>query len=1359
MAADLSDQNRAKADQLVHHFYAKTVAVISQARGAEAAASIGTPSVGGTNAAAGPPESDRRTVSGATKTRRSNKWFNLELPDPEAFRSQLKTWRTVSSSLPSASSPSSSSSATHPEPASSGGPPPLVLQVVLDSSDLTSNQTVVLSDQRGRRVRVEPPASHHQQQQNQYGHAIARPASAAGYGRRAISPYPPPTSATGAGAVHGAYRPGTSSAGTRSPARGSVSANAMPPIVLEQWTLDLVPVAAPSTAESRSRRKGETGEVSPPHPGSSDPSPLSSGTASTSYSYPSATAPAPTSAPAVPPPTAIELATVYKHSILHFRTLYSLVRTLPAYTLARTLARRRKGLATTLGGGGARRGEGGAGESRDREHSTTRTGGIPRNGAGLSVGVRLQAGSKAHSSSADQPPVSAATPIDDVHQDEEVIAVNVPLDGAEDSSVAAWTARGGPGGAETGGRTRKTTEQIVFPGVVTPFGALVLSLEYRTNTDFAVEDIETLLSSRFIDEDFFRPTVARYTSTAGPRDPPVPDEVVRPGSLPISAAFQPRAATERTTSGSPSGLRRETGSAVPSPPDQQAYAYPAARRPSEPANEPPQTAPPSRRELIVRAATAPLPVPGSLPRPSSLASGSATSSRYGGEGGGRAGEEVTGTTGPSSATAVAGTPSTGLGAGGHVEPAFISLSRARGASFGGSGSGIGSGIQRSSPLSGSPGDSGTSALPPAGGTAPVVGSLPRRASLTSSGASGSPIFRPGSYVGAAPGLSSSPSQGFGYGYGHAFSYSGSAAGIIRQQPASGSPSSQHSFNMSRSPLAGPPTFPGGASGPAPAPRPIAQSVRTSSFTGGGAYGSQGSYTASRSYGRTGSSAGSAEWPAGAPGGGGGPESLSRRSTASRLSFGAAGSPAIAAVAAGRSSRLGTMMRQHDEGRFPLTASTSAPTTSAAKRFLNDGKPPEDAAEIEDFLSMLDSKPDLRALDSSRSLPATSGARSVVMSKRDVDEQLRMLKSSVFGNVSGTSGESPSPPTFTSSLAVMPGAAGISASPRASSGLSALRRQTSRLSIEEHPAEELAAEAAAAAAAAAATTQPVQFSPVRERLSPPSLSAADNGGNGSNGGNGLDRTPRGGYRTLKRDILVSPTLSATSSSTALPPPLSGESPLHLEPRFLPLPMSSTTSPLASPRHQPHAPPFPCIVPSAAQPYPPLPYPPATTTTDSTATNPIPFGPYISHASRQPMGPPRTQAGETAFGLSTIESERTSMAASVSSLSTRGEGDGDQENSYRGEEEAVGRLELDDSPALSQEAHHEEMRGRPAWSALPPQDAEADDEDIGVLAAAAIRHSRDPTPAARQHATGYFAGSSRRSRSRGGAISPPDMPWMA
>lgn len=77
----------------------------------------------------------------------------------------------------------------------------------------------------------------------------------------------------------------------------------------------------------------------------------------------------------------------------------------------------------------------------------------------------------------------------------------------------------------------KVVETVTWPAVSTPFGYvdircyrklcrmlishdlssyLHLECTYRLNAEFAVEDIETLLSSRFIDEDFFKPTVARY---------------------------------------------------------------------------------------------------------------------------------------------------------------------------------------------------------------------------------------------------------------------------------------------------------------------------------------------------------------------------------------------------------------------------------------------------------------------------------------------------------------------------------------------------------------------------------------------------------------------------------------------------------------------------------------------------------------------------------------------------------------------------------------------------------------------------------------------------------------------------------
>lgn len=200
--------------------------------------------------------------------------FNLELSDNELFRTELRAWRNVSHLLSAAPSPSSSApySAAPSSASSSQSPiPPMVLEVVLDVSDLTPNQVLVRSDQKGRRIRVD--------------------------GGRA-------TSAAVARARSGATSPIPISPGVRSPRSASGSNSQAPPVVLERWILSL-------------------------HP-SSHPSP------SSSYSSPS-----PSASTAA---TQIELPTVYKHSILHFRTLFSLVRTLPAYSLQRKLAKRRVGV-------------------------------------------------------------------------------------------------------------------------------------------------------------------------------------------------------------------------------------------------------------------------------------------------------------------------------------------------------------------------------------------------------------------------------------------------------------------------------------------------------------------------------------------------------------------------------------------------------------------------------------------------------------------------------------------------------------------------------------------------------------------------------------------------------------------------------------------------------------------------------------------------------------------------------------------------------------------------------------------------------------------------------------------------------
>ena len=115
----------------------------------------------------------------------------------------------------------------------------MVLDIILDTVGMTPNQVLVLSDQRGRRVRVDS------------------------------SPSPPSSTAS-------------PSSGVRSPRI------TRPNVVLERWTLSLVP---------------------------------------------------PFHAPQPP-----ELPSVYKQAIVLFRTLFTLVRALPAWGLYRRLARRRAGV-------------------------------------------------------------------------------------------------------------------------------------------------------------------------------------------------------------------------------------------------------------------------------------------------------------------------------------------------------------------------------------------------------------------------------------------------------------------------------------------------------------------------------------------------------------------------------------------------------------------------------------------------------------------------------------------------------------------------------------------------------------------------------------------------------------------------------------------------------------------------------------------------------------------------------------------------------------------------------------------------------------------------------------------------------
>lgn len=636
---------------------------------------------------------------------------------------------------------------------------------------------------------------------------------------------------------------------------------------------------------------------------------------------------------------------------------------------------------------------------------------------------------------------------------------------------------------------------------------------------------------------------------------------------------------------------------------------------------------------------------------------------------------------------------------GGVEPAFISLSRAR------SGTNI-TGIQRASP---SPSLQG--------GTSGII----RRSSLSGGGhssspSSGSPIFRPGSYLSNPSGGGAGVVTGF-----PSSSGSPSFGPPTRQQPTfppnanTTTSGSQINFGNRISPLS-PPTIPSGpsnlgATAPSrPIPLPSSSSspippggipIRGYSYSSTGAGVGVGSGSWSRSYGR-GSSGGES--------GGGGieaPPGFARR-TSSRLSFGGAGN--------GISS-----------SSIPRSATTTTTTGTGSsreeeKRFINEGKPPQDAGDINDFLKLLDEKPDLGGLGSSRLGGDSAIGGSTVLRKKDVDEQLKMLRSSVlgFGIGGGGGGSSPSPPMPAFAISTASG----TSSPRGGyGGISNLRRQTSRLSIEEEPADYSPPKIPAT------TTTTLKS---ERRSSNEGEESSDNG-----------LTPRQPYRQLRPDV-VSPPLSTTSATSTVrqQQPLRSESPMRigLEARLYPLPNSSATSPLASPATLP---PFSSV-------YPPLPYPPSkakASTSTSTRTEPISFSPYISRAARL------AQQERESGGGSGAGSERNSAAASVSSFSSA-QGDEVDAGSYRGEEEAVGRLELEEEEEETVDTRGRRYRGG---------GGDVDEEEISL--------SRDPTPAAvirlgsggtvsagvspyRRTATaaGYFAARSH-SRGAGGRRSSP------
>lgn len=105
-----------KLNQLVQNFYAKAAQIVIQARQPVAP-----------------------LYSRGSTTKRLNKWFNIELDETDAFREELRLWRTADVS----------------EPEANLIPPALIVDVVLSTRDLTPNQTLILLDDNGTRWDVE----------------------------------------------------------------------------------------------------------------------------------------------------------------------------------------------------------------------------------------------------------------------------------------------------------------------------------------------------------------------------------------------------------------------------------------------------------------------------------------------------------------------------------------------------------------------------------------------------------------------------------------------------------------------------------------------------------------------------------------------------------------------------------------------------------------------------------------------------------------------------------------------------------------------------------------------------------------------------------------------------------------------------------------------------------------------------------------------------------------------------------------------------------------------------------------------------------------------------------------------------
>lgn len=242
--------------------------------------------------------------------------------------------------------------------------------------------------------------------------------------------------------------------------------------------------------------------------------------------------PAPPSNPSNPP----ELPLLYKQGIILFRTLYAALRTLPAYELSRKLRKRR-----------------GQGD--------------------LKIGIRMST-TAGPTGSDDSGSETGPPDVDDApayHQTRHRTKEYGLEDALTDEPPASRSDRKAVD-------SKKETDSISFAPINTPLGPLFVECRYRRHADFSVHDTEALLSSRFLNEDFFKPSVPLRMSPQGYAPPhsgssssigrthsllghgsPSPGARISPSNLPdprstegAFVAASPRHRTSSTSTRSPS---------------------------------------------------------------------------------------------------------------------------------------------------------------------------------------------------------------------------------------------------------------------------------------------------------------------------------------------------------------------------------------------------------------------------------------------------------------------------------------------------------------------------------------------------------------------------------------------------------------------------------------------------------------------------------------------------------------------------------------------------------------------------------------------------------------------------------------